>query len=45
MDQRSVYTLGIYDHANAAGESNVQVLAQLEDFILTFRLDNKFVYR
>lgn len=46
MDRQSVYSTHVYDPTFAQGEdTNLQVQAQLEAFILDFRLDNVFVYR
>ena len=41
-----MYSTHVYDPSFAQGEdTNLQVQAQLEAFILDFRLDNVFVYR
>jgi hypothetical protein len=46
MDRQSVFSAHVYDSTFAQGEdTNLQVQAQLEAFILDFRLDNVFVYR
>lgn len=46
MDRQSVFSTHVYDATFAQGEdTNLQVQAQLEAFILDFRLDNVFVYR
>ena len=45
MDHRSVYSLDVFNHSNVGADSNVHLLLQMEEFILRFRLDNKFVYR
>jgi hypothetical protein len=45
MDRQSVYSLSVlppeYDNEDTRG----QIQAQLEQFILQFRLDNAFIYR
>ena len=45
MDRQSVYSLSVlppeYDNEDTRG----QVQAELEKFILEFRLDNAFIYR
>lgn len=46
MDRQSVFSSHVYDPTFAQNEdTNLQVQAQLEAFILDFRLDNVFVYR
>jgi len=46
MDRQSVYSSHVYNPTFEQGEdTNLQVQAQLEAFILDFRLDNVFVYR
>ncbi len=46
MDRQSVYSTHVFEPNYEQGEdTNLQLLAQLEEFILGFRLDNKFVYR
>jgi hypothetical protein len=45
MDYRSAYSVSVYPDRDVAEDSNVAVLAQLEDFVMRFRLDNKFIYR
>jgi hypothetical protein len=46
MDRQSVFSTHVYDSTFAQGEdTNLQIQAQLEAFILDFRLDNVFVYR
>jgi DNA replication licensing factor MCM5 len=46
MDRASVYSLSVLppDYENN-DDTRGQVQAQLEQFILQFRLDNSFVYR
>jgi hypothetical protein len=46
MDRQSVYSLSVLppDYENN-DDTRGQVQAQLEQFILQFRLDNAFVYR
>lgn len=45
MDRQSVFSLSVlppeYDNEDTRG----QIQAQLEQFILQFRLDNAFIYR
>jgi len=45
MDQRSAYSVGLYADNNASADSNKALMGRMDDFILRFRLDNKFVYR
>ncbi len=46
MDRQSVYTTHVFEPNYEQGEdTNLQLQAQLEQFILGFRLDKKFVYR
>ncbi len=46
MDRQSVYSAHVFDANFAEGEdTKLQVQEQLEQFIYSFRLDNKFVYR
>lgn len=46
MDTQSVYTTRTYtsNYADTA-DSATQVKAQIEEFILSFRLENNYVYR
>lgn len=46
MDRQSVFSTHLYNPTFAQTEdTNLQVQAQLEAFILDFRLDNAFIYR
>jgi len=46
MDRQSVYSTHVFDPGFDRGEdTNLQIQEQLEQFVLTFRLDNKFIYR
>ncbi|KIE00550.1 DNA replication licensing factor mcm5, partial [Metarhizium majus ARSEF 297] len=46
MDSRSVYSAHVFEPSYAEnGDTRLQLLQQLETFILDFRLDNNFVYR
>jgi hypothetical protein len=46
MDRQSAFSVHAYSTNFEQGEdSNVQVQEQLLQFILDFRLENKFVYR
>ncbi|KAG8422393.1 minichromosome maintenance protein 5 [Metarhizium acridum] len=46
MDRRSVYSAHVFEPSYAEnGDTRLQLLQQLETFILDFRLDNNFVYR
>lgn len=46
MDRRSVYTSHVLEsNYSETEDTNLQVQAQLEAFILDFRLDNIFIYR
>lgn len=46
MDRQSVYSRHVYDpNVSQTEDTNTQIQAQLEAFILDFRLDNIFVYR
>ena len=46
MDRESVYTAHVYDpNFNESGDTPLQIQNQLEQFILNFRLDNRFIYR
>ena len=46
MDRGTVYSTHVFEPGvGQTSDTNLQVEAQLETFILDFRLDNKFVYR
>ncbi|KAJ9148301.1 DNA helicase [Pleurostoma richardsiae] len=46
MDRQSAYATHMWEPPSGPAEdTNLQIQAQLESFILTFRLDNIFVYR
>ncbi|KFA65682.1 hypothetical protein S40285_04814 [Stachybotrys chlorohalonatus IBT 40285] len=46
MDRQSVYTTHVYEPSSGDNtDTRLQVQAQLETFILDFRLDNHFIYR
>jgi DNA replication licensing factor MCM5 len=46
MDRQSVFSTRLFPSTFGENEdSNLQVRAQLESFILDFRLDNVYVYR
>jgi DNA replication licensing factor MCM5 len=46
MDRQSVFSLSVYPPDRDSNEdTRGQVQAQLEQFILQFRLDNAFIYR
>lgn len=46
MDRQSVYTTHVFEPNYEQGEdTNLQIQAQLEQFILDFRLENQFIYR
>lgn len=46
MDRQSVYSAHVYEPSYGEnGDTRLQLLQQLETFILDFRLDNNFVYR
>ncbi|KAH6655126.1 DNA replication licensing factor mcm5 [Truncatella angustata] len=47
MDRQSAYSVSVFSSAsqNAGEDTRSQIQEQLVNFILTFRLDNKFVYR
>lgn len=46
MDYRSVYSTHVYEPSvGDNGETRLQLQAQLETFVLDFRLDNNFIYR
>jgi DNA replication licensing factor MCM5 len=46
MDRQSVFSTHVYESTFGQNDdTNLQVQAQLEAFILDFRLDNVFVYR
>ncbi|KAI0122896.1 MCM2/3/5 family protein [Xylariales sp. AK1849] len=45
MDRQSAFSVSVYSSAGQNDDSRVQLQEQLVNFILTFRLDNKFVYR
>lgn len=46
MDRQSVYSTHVFDaNFNESEDTALQIQAQLENFILNFRLENKFIYR
>lgn len=47
MDRQSVFSTHVFAaNFNESGEDTpLQIQAQLENFILNFRLDNRFIYR
>jgi len=49
MDRQSVYTLDLWgenrSNVSEGQESNRQVQKKLVDFILSFAVDNAFIYR
>lgn len=45
MDRPSVYSSRLFPATFENEDTNLHVRAQLESFILDFRLDNVFVYR
>ncbi|KAH7318483.1 DNA replication licensing factor mcm5 [Stachybotrys elegans] len=46
MDRQSVYSTHVYEPSfGGDGDTRLQLQAQLETFILDFRLDNNFIYR
>lgn len=49
MDRQSVYTLDLWgenrSNVSEGQESNKQVQKKLVDFILSFAVDNAFIYR
>ena len=46
MDRQSIYASHVYEPSYGENEdTRIQLQAQLETFILDFRLDNVFVYR
>jgi DNA replication licensing factor MCM5 len=46
MDRQSVYSTHVYEsNFGENTDTRLQVQAQLETFILDFRLDNNFIYR
>ncbi|KAH8664109.1 MCM2/3/5 family-domain-containing protein [Xylariales sp. PMI_506] len=45
MDRQSVYSVSLFSAAGGNDDSRLQIQEQLVNFILGFRLDNKFVYR
>jgi DNA replication licensing factor MCM5 len=49
MDRQTVYSLDLWgeqkSEASAGQESNNQVQKKLVDFILSFAVDNAFIYR
>lgn len=45
MDRQSAYSVSVFSSATAGEDTRLQVQEQLVNFILSFRLDNKFVYR
>ncbi|PKS08010.1 hypothetical protein jhhlp_006622 [Lomentospora prolificans] len=46
MDRQSVFSTHVFDaNFNESEDTALQIQAQLENFILNFRLDNQFIYR
>lgn len=46
MDRQSVYSTHVFEPSQGESrDTRLQLQAQLETFILDFRLDNNFVYR
>lgn len=45
MDRQSVYSLSVLPPEYDSEDTRGQIQAQLEQFILQFRLDNAFIYR
>lgn len=44
MDRQSIYSVSVFN-AGPNDDTRIQLQEQLVNFVLTFRLDNKFVYR
>jgi DNA replication licensing factor MCM5 len=45
MDRGSISTTQVFNRSADQDDSKLQVQKDLENFIMTFRIDNKYVYR
>lgn len=45
MDRQSAFSVSVFSSATQNEDTRLQIQEQLVNFILTFRLDNKFIYR